>query len=672
MKGPLIFVILVSLALLSKGQDRKAVDSLEANYASLSGVAKAAALYELVYFYLRVDNAIAKKYFDECRLSSLKEQSPASLAYMLMAQGIYYNRNGLLDSAVTMLEQARINAESAKANRPLIRIHSALAHTFISSGKAEKGLEHLFAGLRVVADHPDKEMEMKLRTNIPWAYLELKQYRNCIDAGLENLKTIEGTPFEWIALYTYNNVAVSYGALGQLDSAEYFIGKGIASALKSNDNQSLANGYFILGTIYSNAGKHEAAIQQYLKARPFREKVGNPLFLAADLYTISDLYFKTGDYRKGIEAGKEALAIAEQYHLNLKLESTYLSLARNYEGIGDFRNASNYYRMYASAKDTLYKEASAEAIAEMQTKYDTEKKERLLAEQRAELFEQRSRIQGTYFIIGGLVAALAVVVAIFLIMKARTRRKHELKAKEQELLLREAQIHATIHSQESERKRFAQDLHDGMGQLISALRLALQGVKRDTPIEDRVEVVSKGENILNEMHHEIRSIAFNLMPQTLVQHGLVPALKEMSDRMNGSGKVIVRIGSFDFPSRLSELEEISLYRVVQEWINNVIKYAGSALIQVQLVGHEEELAITIEDDGRGFDVSTLYNGKGNGWKNIQSRLNLIGASIDIDSTPGMSGTTVTIRVPVAREKKRMIEELTVVVPTPATVGPNTH
>jgi two-component system, NarL family, sensor kinase len=671
MKGFLLFFFSFIIAMDASAQDRHAIDSLELRLGSLKDKDRASALYDLVYFYLRVDNAKARQYFIETKKYSGTESAEV-LAYVSMAQGIYYNRNGLLDSALLRLEQAKAYAESAGAHGPLVKIHSALAHTLISSGKAERGLDHLYTALRIINDHPDKEMEMKLRTNIPWAYLELKQYRNCIAAGLENLKIMRGTTYEWIALYTYNNVAVSYGAIGQLDSAKYFIEKGIAAAQKSNDNQSLANGYFILGTIYSNAGKYTLAIEQYLKARPFREKVGNPFFLVSDLYTISDLYFKSGEFRKGVEAGQEALTLAEKFNLTLKFESTYLSLAKNYEGLGDYKNASRFYRMYAVAKDTVYKNASSQAIAEMQTKYDTEKKERLLAVQKAELLENKTRIQQTYFIIGGMAVALAALMTIFLFVKARTKRKQLLREKEQELFLREAQIHASIQSQERERKRFAQDLHDGMGQLISALRLALQGVNKNASLEERVDVMNKGEGILNEMHREIRSIAFNLMPQTLVQHGLVPALREMSDRVNGSGKIIVRVSEYDFPPRLSELEEISLYRVIQEWMNNVMKYASASLIQVQLIGHEEELNITIEDDGQGFDAGTLYNGTGNGWKNIHSRLNLIRGSIDIDSRVGLGGTTVTIRVPVVKDKKVIEQEQPITVQAPSTVGSNTH
>lgn len=630
-------------------------ETLEKQIHTLTGIEKASALYELVYAYLRVDRSKADQYDQQVREWMRSESDPGTLAYLGLARGAYYGRTGKLDSAVFFLDAAKKNAKESNIHHALIRICSGLGHTYISSGKPQKGLESMFEGLRLLNRYPDKEMEFKMRTNIAWAFLELKQYRNCVVHGLTNLRLMEGTEYEWIALYTYNNVAVSYGALGLLDSAQYFIEKGIRAAEKSNDNQSLANGYFILGTIFSNAGEFDKAIRQYEKARPYREKVGNPLFLVSDLYTLSALYFKTGSFNKGIAAGHEALRLAKQYDLQLKYEETYFSLAQNYEGLKDFENASTYYRLWAIAKDTAYTHANSEAIAEMETRFETEKKEQQLALQRAELAEQKADLQRTYVIITALVLTLLLLVIIFLLLRSRLKRKRE-------AFFREAQIYATIQSQESERRRFARDLHDGMGQLISALRLAIHTLHRNASLEERVDVVTKAEELLNDMHTEIRSIAFNLMPQTLVQIGIVPALKEMSARVNDSGNIIVRISSFDMPGRLNGLQEISIYRIIQEWINNVIKYAEATFIEVQLVGYEEEITVILEDDGKGFDVSLLDRSAGNGWKNIRSRVNLIRGVIDIDSHPGRKGTTVIMKIPL--EMARTSAAIT--------VAPNTH
>jgi signal transduction histidine kinase len=108
---------------------------------------------------------------------------------------------------------------------------------------------------------------------------------------------------------------------------------------------------------------------------------------------------------------------------------------------------------------------------------------------------------------------------------------------------------------------------------------------------------------------------------------------------------MVTVISFDVPERLSEVLEISLYRIIQEWVNNVLKYAEALKIEVQIVGHEKELCITIEDTGKGFDTNVLKQGSGNGWRNIMSRVKLVHGELEIDSYPNRKGTTLIIRVP---------------------------
>jgi two-component system, NarL family, sensor kinase len=648
MKTPIALILfsIISFEMLAQSAP---VDSIESRLPSLTGVARAKALFEITSYYLRANRDKAARYVQEATLTRKSSGDDAVNAYCFLSEGMFKNSNGQIDSATVLLEAGKDAAIRSNNYNALTKAYNALSYLLVSRGKAAKGLEYLYAGLKVVDKSPDKEMELKLRTNITWAHLELKQYRECVNSGLKNLSAMSGTSFEWMSLITFNNIAVAYGALNKLDSAKYYIQKGLAAAEKSNDSQTTANGHFILGTIYAEAGQFKLAEAEYLKAKPYRDKVGNPFFIASDLYAMAELYSKMGEYKKGIQAGEEALKMAKLYDITLKYEGAYFSLAQNYNNLGDYKNASKYYHLYAQAKDTVYKHSSSEAIAEMSTKYETEKKEKQIAQQKAVLTEQRAAIQLTYFIVAGLSGLLILLAIIFVLVRSRLKKKQQLLVTEKELYIREAQIQASIQSQERERKRFAQDLHDGMGQLISALRLALHNVNKETSLDERISVVEKGENILNDMHNEIRSIAFNLMPQTLVKHGLVPALKEMGDRINGSNKVTITVTSFDIPVRLNEITEVSLYRIIQEWVNNVLKYSSAKQIQVQLTGYEEEINIIIEDNGIGFDVLNLENSNGNGWKNIKSRLSLIKGSIEIDSRQGFTGITVVIRIPLLQE-----------------------
>jgi two-component system NarL family sensor kinase len=200
-------------------------------------------------------------------------------------------------------------------------------------------------------------------------------------------------------------------------------------------------------------------------------------------------------------------------------------------------------------------------------------------------------------------------------------------------------LQAVIASQEEERKRFAADMHDGLGQMISALRLGLSKEQLDA------QSILYSLDLLSEMNGEIRNIAFNLMPQVLMNEGLEEALREFAQRISKSGSVSVVVQTFGLKPGMQTETSIALYRICQEWVNNVLKYSGAKTITLQIVQHPEELVITIEDDGRGFDKRLLTGGQGNGWRNIHSRLSLIRGSIEIDSEMNRSSTIVVITVP---------------------------
>ena len=208
---------------------------------------------------------------------------------------------------------------------------------------------------------------------------------------------------------------------------------------------------------------------------------------------------------------------------------------------------------------------------------------------------------------------------------------------------------AVIRSQEKERKRFAEDLHDGFGQLISALKLNISQLDAGNPKpvtrEDREKMYQNSIHILDDMYGEVRNIAFNLMPAVLVKKGLIAAVEQLAERFGQAGSMRFDVQAYDISPRLDELTEISLYRVLQEVLNNIVKYAGASEIQVQFVNHDDELVLTVEDNGKGFNPQAFKEAKGNGWKNIRSRLNLIKGEMEIDSQEGRVGSTFIIYVP---------------------------
>jgi len=242
-----------------------------------------------------------------------------------------------------------------------------------------------------------------------------------------------------------------------------------------------------------------------------------------------------------------------------------------------------------------------------------------------------------------LIGSVVEIVAFMILMgqAALTVYKERQQLLEQVRENQEMVMQAIVKGQEDERNRFARDLHDGFGQMISALNLNLRGLQsvRGTDIENRMDIYNASSDILKNMHTELKNICFDLMPQTLLKHGLEAALMEFAQRINASAEKHVDVHVHGLNSRLSELQEISLYRITQEWVNNILKYSDARRITIQITRDETELTLIIEDDGMGFDQKVLKQGKGNGWRNIQARANLISGQIDVDTQPTMRGTS---------------------------------
>jgi signal transduction histidine kinase len=288
----------------------------------------------------------------------------------------------------------------------------------------------------------------------------------------------------------------------------------------------------------------------------------------------------------------------------------------------------------------LFETEKSKQISELQTRYETEKKEATINLLTKDNELKDISIRENSLKIVGLLFLLAILIGFGVLWQNRVKLKQQAVLNSARAELRQLQLQAVIASQEEERKRFAADLHDGFGQMISALRLSLS---KETPDGTAIRYAL---DLLNEMNVEIRNIAFNLMPQVLMKEGLHEALKELAERITKSGTVTIDVQTYNLNPLIASEHRIALYRICQEWTNNVLKYSGCKTITLQAVQHPEELVITIEDDGNGFDKNLLVEGIGNGWRNINSRLSLINGTIEIDSSPGRKGTIVIISVPV--------------------------
>ncbi len=317
----------------------------------------------------------------------------------------------------------------------------------------------------------------------------------------------------------------------------------------------------------------------------------------------------------------------------------------------DFQKAYEYKVLFSIASDSILNERMTGQIAEMQTKFETEKKEvenlalrRKTEVQNLQLENESQKRRSQLFV--SLSLFILTMLSFLLIYN---RRKHKQKIIHTAELAEAEKIRFrdVFEAEEKERVRIAQDLHDGLGQLLSTARLNVAGFE-DLFSENDKPDLDRSLKIIDEACNEVRSISHNLMPSALIRLGLIPAVKEVVDNINSAKTIKIEFNT-NIETTLGNSIDITVYRIIQEILNNMIKHSKTNTIDLQIIKTETNLDITIKDNGIGFNVNELKDAKGIGWKNIFSRVSMLNGNIKIESKPQI-GTAVFINLNVKNGK----------------------
>ncbi|MEK6480303.1 PAS domain-containing sensor histidine kinase [Catalinimonas sp. 4WD22] len=210
---------------------------------------------------------------------------------------------------------------------------------------------------------------------------------------------------------------------------------------------------------------------------------------------------------------------------------------------------------------------------------------------------------------------------------------------------------ALIEGQEAERERIAKELHDGLGQSLTAMRLNLDALQshceRITP--DAKELFEQLKTILFNTTQDVKSIARNLMPGVLRNSGLVKGLEYLCHSLSDLNDIKVHFHAYQMNRTLDSSQSIGLYRITQELLNNALKHGKASEVHVQLIGHHKSVMLMVEDDGVGFEDNHSMNENGFGLKNIETRVKTLNGCSFIDSHAG-KGTSVTVEIPLYETK----------------------
>ena len=248
-------------------------------------------------------------------------------------------------------------------------------------------------------------------------------------------------------------------------------------------------------------------------------------------------------------------------------------------------------------------------------------------------------------IIGTLVVVLLLVfLFLFVILYQRKMLKHQEEKRKMQAETQNSFLQAVFETQESERKRLAVDLHDSVGQVLSAIKLNLHRIdKLSGHAENASTLLASTRKLTDECIQEIRNIIHNVLPAVLIDFGLADGLKDLCNYVQQNTGIAVNYSQNLNGTRFKPEIEITLYRMIQELFGNAIKHAQATVIDISLSQEAALIHLSFKDNGIGFNKESIIHGFG--LKNLQSRSQLIKADIKIDSLVGKgTQTTITLNI----------------------------
>lgn len=458
----------------------------------------------------------------------------------------------------------------------------------------------------------------------------------------------------------YTNISIPYFALKEYATAIDYNIKSIKIKTQLKLEKTLDTNFNNLGNCYNKLGEYNKAIEYYRRSIELKEENGKKEGLAIAYNNLGNLYFSQKQYEKALdcyERGLDYAVITDDKLVKLEL---YFNIYKSYTVSGQLGNAISYSDKYILLRDSL--DAAYRNAVNLRDEY-------LEAKSKNELLEKENQIKDIkikrrnlqiFSLVGGMALLFLLFFAFFrsLRLKQRTllaEKNNQINEQKISELLKNQELKsmsAMLEGQEGERKRIAQDLHDRLGSMLSMVKLHFKSVEDNIQSirENNIAMYNKANNLLDEACDEVRKIAHDLTSGVLNKFGLVPALNNLKESIEATGRLNIEILNFGFDeNRLEYNIEINIYRILQELISNILKHSKASDVNIQLLKKEARLNIVVEDNGIGFDVDRAKMQRGLGLKNIESRVDSLNGELNIDSGKGV-GTTVTIEIPLNQVK----------------------
>ncbi|RYZ27881.1 MAG: sensor histidine kinase [Chitinophagaceae bacterium] len=531
-----------------------------------------------------------------------------------------YDFLGKRDSAIAIYMQSADMLENTEYTSALGSTYCYIGVLYHNANEYAKAVFYKTKAVDLLRQAKDTVYLIEALTELGDSYAKLKQVEKGMPLAYEalmlaNYLNQDNTSGSILAT-AYYTLAVLHLENKNLDSATYEAKLCVTHAEASGDINTYASGVMVLSDCYQQSGEKEERYAVLMKALETCKKVGNVVLLHDAYLRLADAAFQLGKYS----------------------------------------DAYQFHKDFVVYKDSLFNQKSESLLNELEVKYQTAQKEKTIVQKNLEVSQkevqlQKSRQMTMYSVGSTLVALLVASLVFFHFRNKRKLDQRHLQSMQQE---KEIQLlQAVMQGEEKERSRIAKDLHDGVAGMLAAVKMHFTSIALHLNQILQTEGYQQGIRLLDEASQEVRKTSHNLMPEILLQHGLDEAIRRFCNNVTNSSKLTVQYDSIGDIGRFVDSFELSVYRIVQELLNNIIKHSKASEAIVQITFQSDLLSITIEDNGIGL-VKGAEQKDGIGLRSLQKRVKAMNGKIEFESASGQGLNAYLEFETVGLEKKEEI------------------
>lgn len=621
MKKRLFFIYFSCILFTVFGQETN-IDSLfqQAKKHKYSHPKKADSLYQVIENHPKVTKKILRKVYQNL--------------------GNLYGEQGDSEKAFLYYKKAFTIAISLHDSLSAGRILFNWGSEFQYAGKYENASKKYLNALKIMEKMQDTIGISAVYQHLGNLYLDIKDVKKSNEFFTKGIQLAKASKDTLALLGNSFNLAYNFQGEKQFKQVKTILDKINPIILVSQSNENKATFYGLLTEYYlfSEEKNSQKALKFAQKSYDFAQKGTSVYEKINTTNSLADAYLLLKNYTNAEIFFKKAEKMLEKQSIKQLQATNFDGLRELYEAKQNFKKALFYQKQHTKIEDSLRKEEVQKAVFKHTIQYETEKKDKEIAQQNLLLQQKNNQLT---FAVGGGILILLLSLGLWYV----SRQKQQLKNNEISLLQqknKQLRLEALISGEEKERSRIAQDLHDGVNGDLSAIKYQLSNIETESLLLKTQQNLQKAITMLDSSCEQIRSISHNLSSQAIQNFGLLDAVEQFCQKITKSHPILVDFQHFGVVTPLTKNVETMLYRIVQELVFNMVKHAKASEGLVQIQEQESQLLITVEDNGIGFDTNEKYNGIG--LKNIASRIEYLNANFYVESNKKGSSFLITVEL----------------------------